>query len=236
MPESGSSRWTPGASPTPTTTLSSRRSSRLRGRSGARRSWSSFSLATQGYRKGEIIPLQWDDLDVVNGTITVALTEYRGQVGTPKGGKTRVVPMTARLQRALKAFWHLRGPRVFYRADSSTHSEETVRGALIRVEKRAGLPAKGKRHKLRHTFCSRLAMANVPMITIQALAGHESIETTQRYMHLSHAAPVDAAPRPSTRSPLGETWGRRRQVPRKPEAEHAVEKWPRRDSNPRPTV
>jgi hypothetical protein len=27
---------------------------------------------------------------------------------------------------------------------------------------------------------------------IQARAGHESIETTQRYMQLSHAAPVDA--------------------------------------------
>jgi integrase len=133
-----------------------------------------------GLRKGEIIPLQWDDLDVVNGTITVARAEYRGQVGTPKGGKTRVVPMTARLQRALKAFRHLRGPRVFYRADSSTHSEETVRGALIRVEKRAGLPAKGKCHKLRHTFCSRLAMKGATAKSIQELAGHRDLATTQR--------------------------------------------------------
>lgn len=27
------------------------------------------------------------------------------------------------------------------------------------------------------------------MLTIQALAGHRSLETTQRYMHLSQAAP-----------------------------------------------
>jgi site-specific recombinase XerD len=67
-----------------------------------------------------------------------------------------------------------------------------VRGAIIRVGERAGFPARGKCNKLRHTFCSRLAMANVPMLTIQALAGHESIETTQRYMHMSHAAPADA--------------------------------------------
>jgi integrase len=136
--------------------------------------------------------LEWSDVDVAKGTITVERAEYRGQIGTPKGGKTRVIPMTSRLRDALKAYRHLRGSRVFYRADGSTYSEETVRGALIRVEKRAGFAAKGRCHKLRHTFCSRLAMANVPMLTIQTLAGHESIETTQRYMHLSRAAPLDA--------------------------------------------
>lgn len=170
-----------------------------------------------GLRKGEIIPLQWADVDLANGTITVARAEYRGHVGTPKGGKTRIVPMTARLLQVAKSCRHLRGPRILYRADGSPYSEETVRGALIRVEKAAGLPPKGRCHKLRHTFCSRLAMANVPMLTIQALAGHESVETTQRYMHLSRAAPVDAIRALDALAPgdVGETRGDASEKPSK---------------------
>ena len=45
---------------------------------------------------------------------------------------------------------------------------------------------------MRHTFCSRLAARNVPMLSIKELAGHQSLETTQRYMHLSAAAPREA--------------------------------------------
>jgi site-specific recombinase XerD len=51
---------------------------------------------------------------------------------------------------------------------------------------------KGKCHKLRHTFCTRLAMAGQAPRTIQALAGHVSIETTMRYMHVTRAAPAAA--------------------------------------------
>lgn len=47
-------------------------------------------------------------------------------------------------------------------------------------------------HILRHTFCSWLAMRGAPTTAIQELAGHESLPTTQRYMHLSPAA-KDAA-------------------------------------------
>ena len=47
-------------------------------------------------------------------------------------------------------------------------------------------------HDCRHTFCSRLAMAGVPLKTIQALAGHKTIAITARYAHLApntlHAA------------------------------------------------
>ncbi|WP_420821720.1 tyrosine-type recombinase/integrase [Pyxidicoccus trucidator] len=36
-------------------------------------------------------------------------------------------------------------------------------------------------HILRHTFCSRLAMAGAPAKAIQELAGHQNRSITQRY-------------------------------------------------------
>jgi hypothetical protein len=45
---------------------------------------------------------------------------------------------------------------------------------------------------LRHSFCSHLAMRGAPARAIQELAGHQDLQTTQQYMHLSPAA-LDAA-------------------------------------------
>ena len=50
---------------------------------------------------------------------------------------------------------------------------------------RGSLPASRNLHKLRHTFCSHLAMGGVPMKAIQVWAGHADLKTTQRYVHLS---------------------------------------------------
>jgi site-specific recombinase XerD len=43
-------------------------------------------------------------------------------------------------------------------------------------------------HRLRHTFCSHLAMRGAPARAIQELAEQMDLSTTQRYMHLSPAA------------------------------------------------
>jgi integrase len=39
--------------------------------------------------------------------------------------------------------------------------------------------------RVRHTFCSHLAMRGAAPVAIQMLAGHESSETTKRYLHLA---------------------------------------------------
>ena len=68
---------------------------------------------------------------------------------------------------------------------------EMVGDHVRRAAKRAGVGVSGA-HRLRHTFCSHLAMRGAPARAIQELAGHQDLSTTQRYMHLSPAA-LDAA-------------------------------------------
>ena len=52
---------------------------------------------------------------------------------------------------------------------------------------RAGIPRRRgvKLHVMRHSACSALATMGAPTIAIQALAGHESPQTTAKYMHLA---------------------------------------------------
>lgn len=146
-----------------------------------------------GLRQGEIRALQWGDLDLEAGRIFVQRTDYRGYIGSPKGGRVRRLPMTDRLRRALKAIRHLRGPWVFSDADGKMLSRTEIDTVLRHAYKRAKLRAIGW-HTMRHTFCSHLAMRGVPVRTIQELAGHASITTTMRYMHLTQSA-VDEAVR-----------------------------------------
>jgi integrase len=144
-----------------------------------------------GLRQGEIRALQWGDLDLEAGRIFVQRNDYRGHIGSPKGGRMRRLPMTERLRAALKRARHLRGSWVLCDARGERLTRTEVDSVLRRAVKAARLRSIGW-HTLRHTFCSALAMRNVPVRTIQELAGHASITTTMRYMHLTASAADDA--------------------------------------------
>ena len=64
--------------------------------------------------RGEIMALEWSDVDLRRGQLTIERSEWKSEVTATKGMKLRVVPMTQRLQKALAAFRHLRGDRVLY--------------------------------------------------------------------------------------------------------------------------
>ncbi len=144
-----------------------------------------------GLRCGEIMALEWTDIDFSKRQVLVQRSEWKGHVTAPKGGRSRRVPLTTRLTNALKDFRHLRGPRVLYQNNGQSATQKVVRNLVLRAARRANL-ANGGVHILRHTFCSHLAMRGAPARAIQELAGHKNLSTTQRYMHLSPAA-IEAA-------------------------------------------
>jgi integrase len=140
-----------------------------------------------GLRCGEIIALEWTDADLRKRQLCVQRADWHGHVSTPKSGRLRYVPMTARLAAALRDHRHLRATRVVCQRDGSPLTQDVVRDHVQRAARRAQLATSGV-HRLRHTFCSHLAMRGAPARAIQELAGHQDLTTTQRYMHLSPAA------------------------------------------------
>src|SRR5205085_193302 len=155
-----------------------------------------------GMRCGEMIALEWSDVDLGNRQLCIRRSDWNGQVTTPKGGRLRHVPMTRRLAAALSDHRHLRSTRVLCQDSTEPLTRQIVQTRAKRAARKAGLMHHGV-HILRHTFCSHLAMRGAPARAIQELAGHQDLATTQRYMHLSPAA-LDAAirllegPRPLT--------------------------------------
>jgi integrase len=139
-----------------------------------------------GLRCGEMMALEWKDVDLAKGRLCVARSDWKGHITAPKGGRVRHVPLTSRLAEALRGTRHSRHARVLLDQDGQPLTQKVVQGIMRRVARRVGVQ-KGV-HILRHTFCSHLAMRGAPSRAIQELAGHRDLGTTQRYMHLSPAA------------------------------------------------
>lgn len=144
-----------------------------------------------GMRCGEIMALEWRDVDLVKNQFCVARSDWKGHVTSTKGGRIRYVPLTTRLAATLRAYRHLRGARVVGERDGAPLTQKVAQCIVRRAARKANVTPEGI-HVLRHTFCSHLAMRGAPARAIQELAGHKDLSTTQRYMHLSPAATASA--------------------------------------------
>jgi integrase len=92
-----------------------------------------------GARAGEQLGLQWGDIDWHNRKVVFRRSVSEGVLGPTKTGKTRHVPLTPALAKALKAIKHLRSKHVFCNKDGSTL---TLWQLQVRIEgacRRAGL-------------------------------------------------------------------------------------------------
>jgi integrase len=162
-----------------------------------------------GLRLGEMMALEWDDIGFGlgggNGLIVVRQSEWKRNVTNTKGGDVRYVLMTQRLATALQKAKHLRHRRVLIQDSGQPVTMKIIQAHAARVARKALLPTGV--HILRHTFCSHLAMNGQAATTIQQMAGHKDLQTTQRYMHLQEGvkeAAIQSLERGPTRRPGGD--------------------------------
>ena len=122
-----------------------------------------------GMRLGEILNLTWGQVDLRQGYITVVKT---------KSGKQRKIPINRAAYDALKN--RSKDSIFVFNQDGKPYGsvKKGFKGAL----KRAGI-GYCRFHDLRHTFATRLVLANVSLPVVKELLGHASIETTMRYAH-----------------------------------------------------
>lgn len=123
-----------------------------------------------GMRKGELLSLAWDRVDLENRVIRIEDT---------KNGEYRNIPMNQLLFETLKMLDKC-SDFVFHRANGEQLVD--IRTAFSVAIRRSGIE-KCRFHDLRHTFATRLVMAGADLSTVQELLGHKTIAMTMRYSH-----------------------------------------------------
>ena len=145
-------------------------------------------LLSSGLRASELIGVRLDDLDFANHSVRV-----RG-----KGDKDRMTTFDNDAEIAIKAYGRKLRPVLVERHKGESRPKElflnakgnplTVRGLeyiLNAIEAKTGLSLHLHPHELRHTYATEMLDSGADLRLIQDLLGHESINTTQIYTHLT---------------------------------------------------
>ncbi|WP_329366901.1 site-specific integrase [Streptomyces sp. NBC_01483] len=162
-----------------------------------------FVLAVAlGLRRGEILGLQWRDVDLDRRTLTVRTTLNRGgkelYLDTTKNRRARVIPIPLmcvaplRWQRlrqaarrdAIGADWH-ESDHVFTTRSGRPIEPRNLYRSFLRIAASAGLP-QVRLHDTRHGCASLLFAAGVAPRTVMEILGHSQIAVTMNvYTHVS---------------------------------------------------
>lgn len=143
------------------------------------RSWSIESCPTCP------VTLEVRDIEFDQRHIVVRHAMSEDQSLTPKSGAERTVPLAAELEQRLRDAVKDKFPRarVVLDANGQTPSRQTVLRVFKLYLRDASLKERSF-HALRHYFISELMRGGASAEAVRVLAGHSTLEMTQRYAHV----------------------------------------------------
>jgi site-specific recombinase XerD len=142
-------------------------------------------MVFSGLRSAEVLGLSVRDVDIGRGWVRV--------IG--KGNKERRVPLDPDVASLIQTYLLAERPEttsdaLFIVAKGPNRGQPLTAAGLRTVFRyhraKAGVPA-GHPHALRHSFGTALAEAGVDLAVIQALMGHDHVDSAAAYIHLAPA-------------------------------------------------
>jgi integrase/recombinase XerD len=134
-------------------------------------------MADSGLRRGEVIALNWDDVDISSGLVRVK----RG-----KGGKARSVVIGANTRRALLAYRRTidngEGVPIFQTKQGGRFTFKGFSQIFYKLRKKTGIRVTP--HAMRRTFAILSLRAGMDPLHLQALGGWEGLEMVKLYAQL----------------------------------------------------
>lgn len=162
-----------------------------------------IGLAT-GARRGELLALEWTDIDWMNSALTISKSLEQTAAGLrvkpPKSERPRkfrlgptAIASLRFLQDQQQEYRRLygadyKGELVFCQPDGSHHWPHLISQTIVRRMERAGIKD-ASLHTLRHTLASHLLSNGVPITVVSKMLGHADANVTLRIY--SHMLPSD---------------------------------------------
>ena len=104
-----------------------------------------------------------------------------------KGKKDRMVPLSKILLETLREYYKAWRPKefLFEGQYGGPYSVRSVQEILQQAKIKGNIVKKGSVHMLRHSYATHLLEGGTDIRIIQELLGHNSLQTTMRYTHVS---------------------------------------------------
>lgn len=161
--------------------------------------------AATGMRKGELLGLSWEDVDLPSRTLTVrwAVSYLHGELlrYKPKGRRPRTLSFdeTTAFTLQRERLRTLQRPRpaedwnlVFTNQNGEPHHPDVVTRSFRAFIERCGLP-RIRLHDIRHTHATVMLAHGVPLHVVSARLGHSAQVTLLYYAHVLPSSDGTAA-------------------------------------------
>ncbi len=175
-----------------------------------------LTLCRTGMRLGEVIGLQWGDIDFNSRFITIRRGRSKSRTESPKNGKSRRIDMSKQLTETLNELKRQRiedklkngwkdMPKWVFVSEKGTpliegHWREKVFNKVLEKAKLRKI----RIHDLRHGYASQLIQAGESLAYIRDQLGHHSIKVTvDIYGHLAPEGNKAAVDRLDDETPFG---------------------------------
>lgn len=132
-----------------------------------------------GLRAGEVVRLKLSDVNFKEGTLLIR---------DSKGGKDRFTLLSKPGGKLLEQYLLEYQPRIWlFEGQRGDHySVRSLQKVFERSLQKAGIVRPLTSHSLRHSFATHMIEKNADLETVRRLLGHQSIKTTQIYLHVSN--------------------------------------------------